>query len=626
MSDDYSSEAKNAVQNDAEQAAIAREKTALNLRLKFDKIELIGDGGYGRVYKAFDPLSNQFLIAKCPKSVGDIRWPREVFYHKDLNGVPGVPKYLGTFEINNVSFLFVEYVEGQSLANRYADAKGSKRAPVDPTFSVKVIRDAAKIAHECHKRNLVHRDLSPNNLMIDQSDKVWVIDFGLSLKAGDWRFTGSKASGVGTYGFRSPEQQKYRSEGVELDARADVYSLGQVLCWLLSEQEKEYSALPIAIREDAKLNELVLPADIDKNLIAICEKAIAEWRDDRFPDAKSFADALNAWLIKQPVDDYIEPWWDRLNRCFRANNDDNGEAKILHVYHEIDKRPTVDYEYDKDVKEEDTVDESHKPQTDTGKKEFYRHFDINDPHAVINVGKPDWSSGTVPSRVAFFREIDWWRNNVAKTRAEKPRVLSANAMLFCEERRVVLVHKRDKKSSTFDKALHTFGGGFMPAFGKKPARDDRNDLLLTAIREGLEESRLSPSFAQDTPAIMCRELETNFHQLMLFSKPISQWDYERVCPQHAGEREHGNWEGKVIAIPFDFLEEVLIDPVPRYQCPWVPTGRLHILAWLAMGAPMLRPDIRRKDKELFGDKTPWEVYQSVTSAILQKQQELKADQ
>lgn len=582
-------------------------------RLGFKDVEQIGEGGYGRVYQAFDPKTERQLVAKCPQNPNDPRWSKEVNHHRSLSKIAGVPKFLGSYEFGKWSFLFVEHVDGKTLMHRYAaDASAKFKHAVPPMHAARIVCNVAKIVHSFHAEEYVHRDLSPNNIMVNDSGGTWVIDFGLSLLAGDRIVTKSKEPGLGTESFRSPEQGRPRSDGWELDNRTDVFSLGRVLQWLLSDIEKS--------------SELAYPDGLDGTLIEICRKATAEQREDRFPDAKTLADALREWMnvysavpIADPNLDYVallrerylEPWRDRLNRCFRSEDAD-GEARILHVYHDLGHRPTV--KYDLVDSEEDSIDDCNRPSTKEEKEWYLKNCEslpINDPHAVI-VGEPDWNLGTVWSRIALYKEIKFWRHRTRDRRTEWPRVLSANPLLFCEEDSVVLLHVRSKESATFggrfEKFLHTFGGGFMPEFGKRSARDDGRDLLLTATRECMEESGLAPSFRRDTPAVMCREIPTNFYQLMVFAKSCGRWE----C---SNRKVVDKWEGDVRPIPFDRLEEVLIDPQKTEGAQWVPTGRLHVLAWLALGAPLLRPS-----KKLFNGKTPWEVYQSVTSAILKEQE------
>lgn len=183
-----------------------------------------------------------------------------------------------------------------------------------------------------------------------------------------------------------------------------------------------------------------------------------------------------------------------------------------------------------------------------------------------------------------------------------PQVLSANAVVYCEETRELVLHLRDPASQTFPACFHTLGGGFWPFEG------DHGDKTLkqTVQREVREESNMSISIPVDSPMILAREVRTGFIQLMFFPKPVSKLELDEA------ER---NWEGDLKRCSFDQVEDTLCKAMAalranRDDLPggWVPTGLFHVLAWLALGLP------HAKQEHLFLGRTAQELYRRIIGA------------
>ena len=220
----------------------------------------------------------------------------------------------------------------------------------------------------------------------------------------------------------------------------------------------------------------------------------------------------------------------------------------------------------------------------------------NDPHAIL-VNRPRWDVDPVylEAKTLFYNEVRALRDNGLGDL--KPEVLSANAVFFCDETQELILHERSFKSDTWAKPegdempyLHTLGGAYQP-----PDMDgtpgDKLSLLHTARREVFEEAEAQLIWEEDPPMIMLKELETGFIQLALLGINITP---------RAAKRLEGNWEGRVIRVPFSELERKLTS-----EEPWVPTGKAHVLAWLALCSPNSRPRVR------FGKLKPVELFNRI---------------
>src|SRR5262249_11959165 len=109
-------------------------------------------------------------------------------------------------------------IEGRDLAQVLAVG------PLEPGRAVRIIEQVAKALHAAHKIGLVHRDVKPSNILLDEDDFAYLIDFGIARGADQTKLTGTGAM-IGSWAYMAPERMRSR----EVDARADIYALACVL-------------------------------------------------------------------------------------------------------------------------------------------------------------------------------------------------------------------------------------------------------------------------------------------------------------------------------------------------------------------------------------------------------------
>ncbi len=168
-----------------------------------------------------------------------------------------------------------------------------------------------------HEKGVIHRDLKPENIMVGPFGEAYVMDWGLALVLGR-----EEDSVVGTVAYMAPEQAAGRQG--EIGPEADVYSLGAILYELLG------GAYPhqLSIEEGRRPEEVIgkrprpmheLDPKVPPELIAICEKAMAQNRLRRYPNAKALARDLQAWLEGRVVATYETGTWARLRKWHKRN-------------------------------------------------------------------------------------------------------------------------------------------------------------------------------------------------------------------------------------------------------------------------------------------------------------------
>ena len=272
---------------------------------KYTFIKALGSGGMGAVYLAEDRELNRLVAIKVlntPEISEDMR-NRMVREAQIIAGLehPGiVPVHdVGTLPDGRV-FYAMKFVRGSRL-DEYAAVNDSIR---DRLRKFQAVCDAVAFAHA---HGVIHRDLKPQNIMIGSFGEVLVLDWGVAkiLKKPSTDFTNQSVQSVdgfntnagtiiGTRDYMSPEQA--RGEINQLDERADVYSLGAVLHFLLKDQSNPGKAAE-----------------------AICLKARADAKDDRYSSASELSADIGRLLDAEPVSAYRENAFEKASRWVSKN-------------------------------------------------------------------------------------------------------------------------------------------------------------------------------------------------------------------------------------------------------------------------------------------------------------------
>lgn len=200
---------------------------------RYELAELLGRGGMAEVYRAHDRLLDRTVAVKIfhPRDEPGARRHSDDEAHALARlAHPGLLSIFDVGAVDDRPFLVMEFVEGTSLRARLSAGP----LPVDQVVRIGGML-AEALAH-AHDRGVVHRDVKPSNIMLDDEDVPHLTDFGIALLAGSPRVT-SKSEIVGTPAYLAPEQVS----GAEVGPPADVYALGLVLLECLS-GELEYSS------------------------------------------------------------------------------------------------------------------------------------------------------------------------------------------------------------------------------------------------------------------------------------------------------------------------------------------------------------------------------------------------
>lgn len=265
---------------------------------RYRVLQELGAGAMGKVYLAHDTKLDRQVALKTP-SFRDpnnmtlvARFEREAraaakLQHRNICQVFDVG------EINGRHFISMAYIEGRCLTEYISSTKlPNKRA------STMLIFRLAQALREAHDQNVVHRDLKPGNIMVDQKHEPIVMDFGLALQIDDASRMTNEGTLLGSPAYMSPEQIQGKHDLV--GPTTDIYALGVIFYELLTGklpfQGSSIAELAYKITStDATRLSEVRP-DISAELEAIVEKMIAKEPSDRFASMADVAQAIRGYL------------------------------------------------------------------------------------------------------------------------------------------------------------------------------------------------------------------------------------------------------------------------------------------------------------------------------------------
>lgn len=262
----------------------------------------LGRGGMGIVYRAYQKSLQRKVAIKLLPLAAQLDSRQIARFHNEARAVGLlqhdhiVPIYSVGAD-NGIHYYAMQLVEGIPL-DRWLSLHPKELEPNQDWQSiVGWIRDIANGLDYAHQLGVVHRDVKPSNLIVDNHGKAWITDFGLARCQNNQSLTGS-GSVLGTMRYMSPEQSLGRSELV--DHRTDIYSLGATLYELLTRQafvpgEDGPSILQaIAVAVPTPLYKLT--PGLPRDLWTVIQKATSKSKDERYDSAMDFCSDLNAVL------------------------------------------------------------------------------------------------------------------------------------------------------------------------------------------------------------------------------------------------------------------------------------------------------------------------------------------
>lgn len=272
---------------------------------EFSGIEYLGEGGMGVVYKAYHKNFDRWVALKFSSqshsmSSADLeRFRAEAqnmarLRHSNIVTVHETGEYQGR------PYFIMDLIDGKSLNDKVQEF-------VDrPRDAAALVETVALAVHHAHQRRVLHNDLKPANILIDEEGQPHVTDFGLARRFGEDVVSSAPGAVEGTASYMSPEQV----DGREITTASDVHGLGAILYTLLTGRApfrgKTVQETLALVRDEDPTPPRALNPKVDRDLEAICLRCLKKHRSERYISASSLAHDLERYL--SGIETIARPW------------------------------------------------------------------------------------------------------------------------------------------------------------------------------------------------------------------------------------------------------------------------------------------------------------------------------
>ncbi|MTD30288.1 Stk1 family PASTA domain-containing Ser/Thr kinase [Planomicrobium sp. YIM 101495] len=269
---------------------------------RYKILELIGGGGMSNVYLAHDVILDRDVAIKILRyDFSNEEELRRRFQREALSTTslahPNIVNIFDVGEDKDMHYLVMEYVPGKTLKDYIIDF-----APVEPERSVQIMKQLASGLEHAHHNQIIHRDIKPQNILMDAEGNVKISDFGIAMALSATSYTQTN-SVLGTVHYLSPEQAR----GGMANKKSDIYSLGIVMFELLTGRLpfSGESAVSIALKhlqtETPSLREIV--PTLPQSLENIVLKATAKRPEHRYQTVGEMEEDLSTALLPERLNE-----------------------------------------------------------------------------------------------------------------------------------------------------------------------------------------------------------------------------------------------------------------------------------------------------------------------------------
>lgn len=270
---------------------------------RFEILDVLGEGGFGTVYKAHDPQLDRVVALKVPRqdALGDFgdaqRFLREARAAANLRH-PGIVPIFDAGESQGVYYIASAFIEGRTLRERIR-----QESQIDHGTAAQLVERLALALHYAHAQGVVHRDIKPDNILLDKAGVPHIADFGLARRHDGAALRTREGVRMGTPAYMSPEQHQGKSHLA--DGRSDLWALGVTLYEMLTGQrpfQGDQVQIAFTVLQSEPTAPRKLDASIPRDLETICLKCLVKDPDGRYSSCEELAQELMRWRRDEPIE------------------------------------------------------------------------------------------------------------------------------------------------------------------------------------------------------------------------------------------------------------------------------------------------------------------------------------
>lgn len=278
---------------------------------RFQILTLLGVGTFGMVYRAHDPVLDREVALKIPRFDGELhpdlldKFTTEARTAARLNHPNIVTVYEAGFAAG-IFYIAVAYCSGPTLAHWLSQ----REEALSVELAVEIVADLAGAIHRAHQAGILHRDIKPQNILLEPDEEGWpqfpfvpkIADFGLAKVVSHASHSSENGEVVGTARYMAPEQAAAQNKS--LTPAVDVYSLGTLLYELLTGKPpfmaSGYGDTLAQVLHEQPRPPSEVREDIPPSVEMLCLKCLAKQPEERFASARDLESALRISLHPSP--------------------------------------------------------------------------------------------------------------------------------------------------------------------------------------------------------------------------------------------------------------------------------------------------------------------------------------
>jgi eukaryotic-like serine/threonine-protein kinase len=279
----------------------------------------LGQGAFGAVYRAYDPQLDREVAIKIPHASVVANPNRVERFLREAKAAaklrhPHIVPVFDTGTDGTTNYIATAFIEGKPLSHSIEESG------VDLQRTVRLMRELCEALAYAHEEGIVHRDVKPENILVDQQDRIHLLDFGLATRQEDESKLTNEGAVMGTPSYMAPEQAAGNSS--EAGPAADQYAAGVVLYELLTGR-LPFEGPPAVVMHNTIHSSPPTPSslrkDLPRDLETICLKVLSKDPKDRYPSCLVFADDLRRWQEGEPITARPLSTFERIVRWSRKN-------------------------------------------------------------------------------------------------------------------------------------------------------------------------------------------------------------------------------------------------------------------------------------------------------------------